>query len=93
LETSYTSLFAPQVQETTSSAGFEKALSDKPLVFVELYSTKCRKCFSLMGKYSSLAGDHAGDDDIVFVKVACDKVKVIIFPRFAQISEAVEFFK
>jgi len=81
------------VQETSSSAGFDPALSDKPLVFVELYSTKCPVCFSLMGKYRSLAGDHAGNDDIVFIQVACDKVKVRIFSRFVQISEVVEFFK
>lgn len=46
-----------------------------------------------MGKYRSLAGDHAGNDDIVFIQVACDKVKVRIFSRFVQISEVVEFFK
>ena len=65
-----------QVQEAKSSDDFEKTIQEKTLVFVELYATKCRKCYSLMGKYSQLASSHDGDDDVVFVKVACDKVKV-----------------
>ena len=63
-----------QVREAASSDDFEAMLTEKPLVFVELFATKCRKCYALMGKYSQLASTFESDE-VAFIKVACDKVQ------------------
>jgi thiol-disulfide isomerase/thioredoxin len=63
-----------QVLEVSSADDFEDLLQKKPLVFVELFATKCRKCYALMGKYSQLASTYE-NDEVAFIKVACDKVQ------------------
>jgi len=63
-----------QVREAVSPEDFEALLKDKPLVFVELYGTKCRKCYALMGKYSQLASNYESEK-VAFIKVACDQVQ------------------
>jgi thiol-disulfide isomerase/thioredoxin len=63
-----------QVREAGSPEDFEALLKDKPLVFVELYGTKCRKCYALMGKYSQLASSYESEK-VAFIKVACDQVQ------------------
>ena len=77
-----------QVREAESSEDFEEILAEKPLVFVEMFATKCRKCYALMGKYSQLASAYESDE-VAFIKVACDKAHDIA--KKAEVSKTPTF--
>eukprot|EP00287_Rhodomonas_sp_CCMP768_P016013 CAMPEP_0196757684 /NCGR_PEP_ID=MMETSP1091-20130531/103792_1 /TAXON_ID=302021 /ORGANISM="Rhodomonas sp., Strain CCMP768" /LENGTH=216 /DNA_ID=CAMNT_0042106471 /DNA_START=568 /DNA_END=1218 /DNA_ORIENTATION=- len=57
-----------------SETDLDSALGAKRLVFVELYGSRCRKCFSVMGKFNLLAEQHTQPETVAFTQIACDKV-------------------
>eukprot|EP00290_Baffinella_frigidus_P040864 CAMPEP_0180308542 /NCGR_PEP_ID=MMETSP0988-20121125/28558_1 /TAXON_ID=697907 /ORGANISM="non described non described, Strain CCMP2293" /LENGTH=221 /DNA_ID=CAMNT_0022292135 /DNA_START=58 /DNA_END=719 /DNA_ORIENTATION=- len=56
---------------------FTATLQRSKVVFVKLYQGRCRQCIALAPKFKSLAVEHSRLGEVVFMKVAADRLREI----------------
>ena len=63
--------------EASDLKDFTTTLTRSKVVFVKMYQGRCRQCIALAPKFKSLALEHSRTGEVVFMKVAADKLREI----------------